>query len=71
LTNEKADTTEIDSYTYTYDNANNRISVVDSKGTTYYTYDSLNRLISVTEPSGKVTAYAFDKAGKASLYTKS
>jgi len=56
LTNEDDEEQEIDSYIYTYDNANNRTSVS-------YTYDSLNRLESVTEPSGKETEYTFDKAG--------
>ncbi|MCG8402917.1 MAG: hypothetical protein MJA84_15200, partial [Firmicutes bacterium] len=68
LTNKKADGSTMDSYTYTYDAANNQSSkneVINgvSKGTTTYTYDSLNRLETVTEPDGKLTAYTFDAAG--------
>lgn len=63
LVNKKANGTIIDSYSYTYDGANNQTSKTDGKGVTNYTYDSLNRLASVSEPSGKVTTYTFDKAG--------
>lgn len=63
LTNKKADGTVIDTYSYTYDEANNQTSKTDGKGLTTYTYDSLNRLESVTETNGKITRYTFDKAG--------
>ena len=63
LTNQKADGTEIDSYSYTYDEAHNQTSKTDSKGITNYIYDSLNRLQRIAEPNGKLTSYTFDKAG--------
>ena len=63
LTNRKSDDTVIDSYSYTYDAANNQTSKVDGRGTTSYTYDDLNRLETVSEPSGKETSYTFDLAG--------
>ena len=63
LVNKKATGLIIDSYSYTYDRANNQTSKTDSKGVTNYAYDSLNRLVKTTEPSGKETSYTFDKAG--------
>ena len=63
LVNKKATGLIIDSYSYTYDRANNQTSKLDSKGVTHYAYDSLNRLVKTTEPSGKETSYTFDKAG--------
>ena len=68
MLNKKADNTVMDSYTYIYDSAKNQISKSEvingiDKGTTTYTYDELNRLKTVTEPSGKTTAYEYDKAG--------
>ena len=63
LVNKKATGLIIDSYSYTYDRANNQTSKLDSKGVTNYAYDSLNRLVKTTEPSGKETSYTFDKAG--------
>ena len=73
LTNTKLDAagnTIIDSYSYTYDAANNQTSKTDAKGVTSYTYDVLNRLETVTEPSGTLeapstttTAYTYDAAG--------
>ncbi|MCX7922699.1 MAG: S8 family serine peptidase [Clostridia bacterium] len=68
LTNKKADGSVMDTYTYTYDAANNQTSKHELingvvKGTTLYTYDSLNRLETVTEPNGRVTSYSYDKAG--------
>ncbi|OPX42547.1 tRNA(Glu)-specific nuclease WapA precursor [Ruminiclostridium hungatei] len=63
LTNKKADGSIIDTYSYTYDAANNQTSKTDARGTTVYTYDALNRLETATEPNGTVTAYTYDKAG--------
>jgi len=63
LTNTKADGAVIDSYTYSYDAADNMVSKTDARGTTTYTYDRLNRLVSVTEPSGQTTSYTFDASG--------
>jgi RHS repeat-associated protein len=68
LTNQYADGTIMDVYTYTYDEANNQTSKHEiingvEKGTTLYTYDSLNRLETVTEPGGRTTTYTYDRAG--------
>ena len=63
LVNKKADNTVIDSYSYTYDNANNMLSKTDSLGTTTYSYDALNRMLTESMQSNKTTAYTFDKAG--------
>ncbi|QSX04825.1 S8 family serine peptidase [Sedimentibacter sp. zth1] len=63
LENLKSDGTVLQSYTYTYDAAENQTSKTTSDGTTIYEYDSLNRLEKVTEPNGKITSYSFDKAG--------
>lgn len=53
----------LESYSYTYDLANNQISKTDAKGVTEYAYDALNRLSTVKEPSGRSTEYKFDMAG--------
>lgn len=53
----------IESFTYTYDNAGNRTSVVSSAGTESYTLDALNRLTGVTYPNGDVVSYSYDAAG--------
>ncbi len=69
LTNRKLDSAVIDTYSYTYDAANNQTSKADSRGTTSYTYDGLNRLETVSEPSGKLTEYTFDPAGNRAAET--
>jgi RHS repeat-associated protein len=71
LVNKKSNGTVIDSYSYTYDTANNQITKTDAKGTTTYTYDSLNRLKTVSEPIGRTTTYEFDKAGNRETETVS
>ena len=63
LVNKKADSTIIDSYSYTYDATHNLLTKIDARGTTTYTYDTLNRLLTVTEPGGKGTSYTYDAAG--------
>jgi YD repeat-containing protein len=63
LVNKNAVGTVLESYSYTYDLANNQISKSDSKGVTEYSYDVLNRLSTVKEPGGKLTEYKFDMAG--------
>ncbi len=69
LTNRKPDSAVIDTYSYTYDAANNQTTKVDARGTTSYTYDDLNRLETVSEPNGKVTIYTFDMAGNRAAET--
>ncbi|QTH45393.1 S8 family serine peptidase [Cohnella sp. LGH] len=61
-------TTKLDTYTYTYDLANNQKTKSETvngvvKGVTSFSYDALNRLQIVTEPNGKKTEYAFDPSG--------
>lgn len=63
LINKKANGEQIDRYDYTYDDAHNQTSKIDSRGTTNYDYDSLNRLVKTIEPNGKETSYTFDQAG--------
>lgn len=63
LVNKNASGTVLESYSYTYDSANNQIIKTDAKGVTEYSYDALNRLSTVKEPSGKLTEYKFDMAG--------
>ncbi|MEK4852826.1 RHS repeat-associated core domain-containing protein [Paenibacillus sp. FSL H7-0756] len=58
----------LSSYTYSYDNNGNRISVSESRNggaaqTTNYGYDALNRLISITRPGGSQTTYTYDVRG--------
>jgi RHS repeat-associated protein len=54
---------------YSYDANGNRISMVDSHGTTTYAYDALNRLLSVTHPGGKVVQYAYNALGQRQVLT--
>ncbi len=67
LINKKVDGNIIDSYSYEYDKANNRIKKTDSKGTTEYTYDKLSRLKTVKENTSlaenRITGYTYYKAG--------
>lgn len=69
LTNKNSSGAAVDTYSYTYDNANNQVTKTDSKGLTKYEYDTLNRLSKVTEPTGKATTYTFDGAGNRSTQT--
>ena len=48
--------------TYTYDNAGNRLSMVDGSVTQTRTYDSVNRLLTVTRGTD-VFSYVYDLAG--------
>ncbi len=58
----------LSSFTYSYDNNGNQLSVSESrnggtKKTTNYTYDALNRLLSISKPDGSVTTYSYDLQG--------
>lgn len=55
--------TVISSFEYTYDNVGNRLTMIDTTGTTTYTYDNLYRLSTVTYPSSRYVTYSYDKAG--------
>ncbi len=48
--------------TYTYDNAGNRLSMIDESGSESRTYDNNNRLLTVTRGSNTFT-YVYDLAG--------
>jgi len=48
---------------YTFDANGNRLTMVDSTGTTRYTYDALDRMSSKTDPQGKVVSYSYDGIG--------
>lgn len=68
LINRRPDSSIMDQYAYTYDDAHNILTKYEmingtTKGATNYTYDTLNRLLTVTEPSGRVTTYTYDDAG--------
>ncbi|NCC88597.1 MAG: hypothetical protein EOM05_12180, partial [Clostridia bacterium] len=60
LTNKKADSAIISTYSYSYDGVGNILSKADNMGTTSYVYDSINRLATETSPDGKITAYTYD-----------
>ena len=62
-------TTLVDSATYTYDAVGNRLSLVDSTGTTSYVYDALNRPSSVTFPGPKTVSYQYSNVGTRSSVT--
>lgn len=49
---------------YSYDASGNRISMLDTTGTTNYTYDELNRLKTVATPDGKTVGYDYDELGQ-------
>ncbi|WP_233182425.1 RHS repeat-associated core domain-containing protein [Paenibacillus sonchi] len=58
----KRSSSEISSYSYTYDDAGRQITKKDSYGTTRYSYDEVGRIEQVEAP-GKTTVYAYDGAG--------
>ncbi|MFH1492917.1 MAG: FG-GAP-like repeat-containing protein [Candidatus Omnitrophota bacterium] len=55
----------LDSYSYTYDNAGNRLTMTDSDGTHNYTYDDIYRLTNASHPQPENPAenYAYDSVG--------
>lgn len=55
--------TVISDYDYTYDAAGNRLTMMDSAGTTSYEYDNDYRLTKVTRPDTSYTEYQYDEAG--------
>ncbi|MEE9268417.1 MAG: RHS repeat-associated core domain-containing protein [Thermoplasmata archaeon] len=59
-----ANGTTLESFSYTYDNAANRLSMEEADGSkTTYTYDDLYRLVQVNYSGGSVVAYVYDGAG--------
>ncbi|MBD1371037.1 RHS repeat protein [Hazenella sp. IB182357] len=65
LTIGKSDGTVIASYTYSYDENDNRTSVTDQTGKTIrYTYDEQNQLLSETDPfTANTMSYTYDALG--------
>jgi len=53
----------LQSFSYAYDDAGNRISVLTAAGTESYTFDLLNRLTEVDYPNGDVVTYTYDANG--------
>ena len=53
----------VNTLTYTYDAAGNRLTASDNNSTYTYTYDALNRVITVQEPFGLSLSYTYDAAG--------
>ncbi|HVI40600.1 MAG TPA: hypothetical protein VM577_08070, partial [Anaerovoracaceae bacterium] len=53
----------LSSYTYSYDQNNNRTSVVTGGGAINYQYDQLNRLTQETLPDGTSINYEYDATG--------
>lgn len=58
-----AHTTNMGSVDYDYDEAGNRIEMIDTTGTTTYVPDPLNRLESVTFPGSVTVEYEYDEVG--------
>ncbi len=50
-------------FSYAYDDAGNRISVLTAAGTERYTFDLLNRLTEVDYANGDVVTYSYDANG--------
>jgi RHS repeat-associated protein len=51
------------SASYTFDANSNRLSMVESTGTTSYSYDELDRMLSVTAPGPTTVGYRYDLDG--------
>ena len=63
LVNAKSDSEVISSFSYTYDNVGNRLTMTTLEGTTQYTYDAINQLVEALRPYGLTSIYSFDSAG--------
>ncbi|MED3662990.1 DNRLRE domain-containing protein [Ureibacillus terrenus] len=63
LTNKLANGTELNSYTYHYDQNNNIETIVTNHGTVSYQYDELNQLVRETLLDGTVINYEYDSVG--------
>jgi RHS repeat-associated protein len=53
----------LESFSYAYDDAGNRISVLTAAGTESYTFDLLNRLTEVDYANGDIVTYSYDANG--------
>ncbi len=54
---------------YSYDENNNRLTMVDHLGTTTWTYDALNRVTNVTDPFNRHVGYTYDPVGNRTSLT--
>ncbi len=61
-----ADTTTI---TNTFDGVGNRLTMVDSTGTTTYTFDALNRVLTATNPASQTITYEYNEVGNIASIT--
>lgn len=52
-----------DAVLYAYDSSGQRISMVDTTGTSTYEYDALGRLTSVSDGNGHTIGYAYSESG--------
>jgi RHS repeat-associated protein len=66
LVNKKSSSEVISSFSYTYDNIGNRLTMTTLAGTTQYTYDPTNQLTQVLLPDGSSISYNLDSAGNRS-----
>ena len=64
LRNVRSNGEVISSFSYTYDNVGNRISMENESGSvTWYSYDPLNQLVNVTYPDGQFEIFEYDRNG--------
>lgn len=63
IVHEQSDSTIISSFSYTYDNLNNRMSETNSTGTISYTYDKTYKLLSAEYPDGEIISFTYDGTG--------
>jgi len=63
LINYKPNSEVISSFSYTYDQMGNRLSMTTEQGSTQYIYDELSQLIKVIPPSSLATDFVYDTVG--------
>lgn len=63
LSNNNSSGSPISTYSYTYDNVGNRISMTTSTGTHNYTYDRIYQLTRATHPDSPQETYTYDPVG--------
>lgn len=63
LINRKSTSAIISSFSYTYDNVGNRLTMTSLDGRMEYSYDAISQLVSVIKPDSTTTIYSLDAAG--------